>query len=280
MRALAEFVMKGRVNAVGVAGLAIGTVMFAWIGAAVAALVMLRKGVAEGAYVVFWALLPGLAVAKFGGDIGPMTMLMGAAVSAFVLRQTQSWTYSMLSAVGFSLLMALMLVQFGDAYLASVAAMIQPMLDQIKQQLPKMLDISHGDIAAMLSISTGLWSILALMLARWWQGMLYNPGGFQAEFWRFRVTPMAVVILVMVMLLLGNSGEQYRFWGVVCFLPLVVAGIALVHGSVGRLGLGRIWLFVFYFALLSVSPLWALLILAAVIDSWFDIRRRLPDRSS
>ncbi|MBU0537243.1 MAG: hypothetical protein KKG73_02245, partial [Gammaproteobacteria bacterium] len=63
MRALAEFIMKGRLQAVAVAGLGVGTLVFAWVGVAAAILVLLRKGLAEGAYVVFWALLPAIAVA-------------------------------------------------------------------------------------------------------------------------------------------------------------------------------------------------------------------------
>ncbi len=60
MRALAQYVMRGRMQAVIVAAVATGSVLFAWLGAAVVALVTLRKGTNQGLYVLFWALLPSI----------------------------------------------------------------------------------------------------------------------------------------------------------------------------------------------------------------------------
>ncbi|WP_373084721.1 hypothetical protein [Zhongshania sp.] len=280
MRALAEFIMKGRLQAVAVAGLGVGTLMFAWVGVAAATLVMLRKGLNEGAYVVFWALLPAIAVAAIGADVGPLTMLLGATATAAVLRSTQQWAYAMLAAVGAGLLTALILMHMADDYLASILAMVQPMLERMQVSASGRLpEIGSGDIAAVIGVSTVLWSTLAVMLARWWQSLLYNPGGFRQEMWQFRLPPTITVVLVALMLLLSNVGGDYRFWGVMCMLPIVISGIALVHGAVGRLGLGRAWLIVFYVALLLLGPLWAGLILLAIVDSWIDIRRRLPNRS-
>lgn len=276
MRALAEFIMKGRFQAVAVAGLGIGTLIFAWVGAAAAALVLLRKGVAEGAYVVFWALIPALAVAAMGADIGPLTMLLGGAVTALVLREAASWPRAIVAAVAVGLLTALLLQLLGSAYLQSIQGVLKPMMDQLQQQSQGQLpSIQQGDIAAAIGASTTLWSVLAVMLARWWQALLYNPGGFQAEMWSLRLPPAVNLGLVAVLLLLSYSGEQYRFWGLMCILPFIIAGLALVHGVVGKRQMGRFWLVVFYVALLLLSPLWALLILLAIADSWIDFRQRM-----
>ena len=99
MRPLAEFIMKGRLQAVAVAGLGIGSLMFAWVGASAAALVTLRKGMTEGAFVVFWALLPAIAVALYGQDVGPLCMLLTTAAAAEVLRSRRSWPLALASAV-------------------------------------------------------------------------------------------------------------------------------------------------------------------------------------
>lgn len=267
--------MRGRLQAVAVAGLAMGTLMFAWVGAAAAALVTLRKGLAEGAYVVFWALLPAVAVMVMARDLGPLTMLLGSAATAAVLRELQYWPYALLTAVAAGLLSALALDIAGQAYLAEVLAMVEPMLEQLRQQ-GSQFSIEAGDVAAVIGVSTCLWSVLAVMLARWWQALLYRPGGFRDEMWQLRLTPLVALILVGLMLLLGNLGDNYRFWGICCALPFVVAGLALVHGVVGRLNLGRVWLVVLYVALVLLGPLWAVLILVAVLDSWIDFRKRLP----
>ncbi len=277
MRPLAEFVMRGRLQAVAVAGLGIGSLMFAWVGAAAAALVTLRKGMTEGAFVVFWALLPAIAVLVYGQDVGPLCMLLVSAVTAEVLRSSRSWPLALCSAVVGGLVSAWALYYGAQDYLVSVLATVQPVLDQLQAQsrgqLPQILT---GDIAAVIGSSTVLWSGLAVMLARWWQAILYNPGGFREEMWSLRLPAVLTVSLVAAMLLLSQAGEVYRFWGVMCLLPLIAAGLSLVHGLVGRFSLGRVWLVVFYIALLLFGPLWAVLILTAIVDSWIDIRGRLP----
>ena len=73
MRALAEFIMRGRTQAVAVSVLAVGTVFFAWIGAAAVALVTLRKGSTQGVYLLAWTLLPAAVIALQGSDLGPLT---------------------------------------------------------------------------------------------------------------------------------------------------------------------------------------------------------------
>jgi hypothetical protein len=279
MRALAEFIMKGRLQAVAVAGLGVGTLVFAWVGVAAAVLVLLRKGLAEGAYVVFWALLPAIAVATIGADVGPLAMLLGASASALVLRNTQQWSNALVTAVAVGLFSALLLTQFANAYLVSVLELVQPMLQQMQVSAPGAFpEITTGDVAALIGVSAVLWSTLAVMLGRWWQALLYNPGGFRLEMWQLRLSPIITIGLVVVMLLLSKVGGDYRFWAIMCVMPIVIAGLALVHGVVGRLGLGRAWLIVFYVALLILRPLWVALILAAIVDSWIDIRRRLPVR--
>ena len=176
MRALAEFIMKGRLQAVAVAGLGVGTLVFAWVGVAAAVLVLLRKGLAEGAYVVFWALLPAIAVATIGADVGPLTMLLGASATALVLRNTQQWANALITAVAAGLFSALLLTQFANAYLASVLELVQPMLQKMQASAPGVFpEITTGDIAALIGVSAVLWSTLAVMLARWWQALLYNP---------------------------------------------------------------------------------------------------------
>ncbi|WP_339675360.1 hypothetical protein [uncultured Zhongshania sp.] len=279
MRALAEFIMKGRLQAVAVAGLGVGTLVFAWVGVAAAVLVLLRKGLAEGAYVVFWALLPAIAVATIGADVGPLAMLLGASASALVLRNTQQWSNALVTAAAVGLFSALLLTQFANAYLVSVLELVQPMLQQMQASAPGAFpEITTGDVAALIGVSAVLWSTLAVMLGRWWQALLYNPGGFRLEMWQLRLSPTITIGLVVVMLLLSKVGGDYRFWAIMCVMPIVTAGLALVHGVVGRLGLGRAWLIVFYVALLILRPLWVALILAAIVDSWIDIRRRLPVR--
>ncbi len=58
MKGLAEFVMRGRLQALLVIVAGAGSLLFCWISAAALALVTLRKGAGAGAWLFMWALLP------------------------------------------------------------------------------------------------------------------------------------------------------------------------------------------------------------------------------
>jgi len=63
-------------------------------------------------------------------------------------------------------------------------------------------------------------------------------------------------------------------WILYFVIPLAIAGVALVHGLVGIKRLSRLFLVAFY--LLLLSPLAVqLLSVAALLDSFYDFRRRI-----
>ena len=114
----------------------------------------------------------------------------------------------------------------------------------------------------------------ALLLARWWQATLYNPGGFSKEFYQLRLGRVLASLLVM---LLGGSllANQVLLANLAMVLGLmfIVQGIALVHALAARAGLARGWLAAFY--VIMVLFLSQLLIVLAVIDAWVDFRTRM-----
>jgi hypothetical protein len=86
MRGLAEFIMRGRWQALGIAVLGSGSLLFGWISAAAIALVTLRKGTASGGWLVLWALLPAVIITAMTGDTGSVMLLLGAYGLAVVLQ--------------------------------------------------------------------------------------------------------------------------------------------------------------------------------------------------
>ena len=114
------------------------------------------------------------------------------------------------------------------------------------------------------------------MLARWWQALLYNPGGFKVELHQLRLSPVATATLVAIMLVTAVNLPVYRLWVFMFLIPIVVCGFALVHGVFGIRGLAKGWLLAFYLMWLFVAWVKLALVLLAVIDSWVDFRKRLP----
>ena len=75
MRPLAEFIMRGRMQAALVVVGATALPLLFWLGAAAGALVLLRRGLSDALGVVAWGLLPALAWWSFGAPRALLTLI-------------------------------------------------------------------------------------------------------------------------------------------------------------------------------------------------------------
>ncbi len=284
MKALAEYVMRGRVQALWVAVLTAGTLMFSWLSAAIIALVVLRRGMVEGSYILIWAILPAGAI-LFMGEIGPLGMLLGTSVLAAVLRWTMSWSYTLLAAVAVGLVTGLLLMTLGAGYLAAIADIFQQFIEQFQQQLSEqgeqltMQAPSITQIAGLLAMMNAVSSILCLILARWWQSLLYNPDGFGEEFRALRLASPITLGLMVGGVAVSALGFEYRTWTMIFAIPMVFAAFALIHWGVHKRQMSGQWLFVAYALWFFADLVKAGLVLLAVADSWIDFRHRGDKRT-
>ncbi|MEN2506219.1 hypothetical protein V8Z77_04845 [Stutzerimonas stutzeri] len=283
MRALADFIMRGRMQAIVVVAGAAALPMLFWLCAAAGSLVLLRRGLNDALGVLVWAVLPALAWWYFG-DPRTLLVLSGSFGLALLLRNQNAWHRVMLCSVGLGLLYAWALgMVFGEP-IAALAAELQKvlpdMLSDAYQQLSVeeqarlgalLIPVLTGLLAALLQITT----LLSLMLGRYWQALLYNPGGFGLEFRALRFSPAPAMVLLAGMLLAPSMGVQAAMLAPLCSVPLVFAGIALVHGLVAQNRMSRFWLVGLYVTLaLFMQLIYPLLAILAIVDSLFDFRGR------
>ncbi|MGO3700962.1 hypothetical protein [Halomonas sp.] len=279
MLALARWLMRGLPYAVGGAALATLVPWLFWLGAAIAALVTLRKGFAPALPVIIAAALP----AGFWwsqGDVIPLASVLLVTLMAVVLRERMRWSEALLAGT----FVAAAMVQFG---IFSLPGDMGPMLEQLRQGSPdvdRMLTelANQGYDTQMLAAIvvggvTGLVvliaSIACLALARSWQAGLYNPGGFREEFHALRLAPKELAVLAVlcvVGMMLGGHALAVLGW-----IPLLVAGIALVHGYIGLKGMNGLWLVAFYVLLITTWPTILIVLLLGLIDTFANVRARL-----
>jgi hypothetical protein len=70
--------------------------------------------------------------------------------------------------------------------------------------------------------------------------------------------------------------ESSQIWAELAVLPLLLAGIALIHFAVRLLGQSRQWLAFLYVGMILVGkPVTLLLVILALTDSLIDLRSRL-----
>jgi hypothetical protein len=279
LRGLADYSMTGRRQAATVAVLFGLIPMLNLFSGAVVGLVTLRKGMQDGLLVFMWALLPAGLQVLLAGDASPLFMLVAAIVAANVLRITGSWQRALLVLTLLAWLTQLSLV-FQPVYVAQVTQIFDQMLEQ-GRTVPLAADgelqaASTDDLVALLLRYYGVYHfvlfMLCMVLARHWQALLYNPGGFRQEFHALRLDPRFAGVL-LGLLLLGELGlAPLDAWvPLYCMAPLI-NGLALIHHVVAWRKAGMNWLILAYIATPFMFPA---VIILGFADSFADIRKRL-----
>ncbi len=271
LRGLAEFVMAGRSQAVAAVVLLGLPPLVYLLSPALVAMVGLRKGMAAGLFLALWALLPtGLWLML--GDAFPLLVLAGVLALAAVLRTSESWQSVLIAGIGVGALF--------EFYLRAQPAVLDVMFEQLplyfpgdgldSAQLEELRRLMTSSLAAFYMVL----SLALLMLGRSMQASLYNPGGFQTEFHALRISQATTLALVGLILLVNLVEALPRIWIIYLATPLAFAGLALAHALVARKKASVIWLVALYPLLLFPTMMY-LLILVAIVDSWYDIRGRM-----
>lgn len=284
MRAIAEFIMRGRVQAtLVVVGSAALPLLF-WLSAAAGSLVLLRRGLSDALGILAWAMLPAIGWWYFG-EPRTLLVLLGTLGLALLLRANLPWSRVLLCSVALGLVYGVVLGAVFREPIEAMALELQKLMPQMLEGVHQQLSVDErarldslvapvltGLIAALLQIV----SLLCLMLGRYWQALLYNPGGFGREFHALRL-PIPLALLLFAGMLLGpNLGAQAAMLAPLCSVPLMFAGVALLHGLVAQGGLAKFWLIGMYVTLLLFMQLtYPLLVVLAIVDSLFDFRGRL-----
>ena len=255
--------------------------MFCWISAAVIALVTLRRGAGPGALILMWALFPAGTLLYAFGDSGPLALILGTAVLAALLRTSVNLALTVLVSVAVGGLTGLALIALGGEFLAQMVNFFGEFMANLEKQLsagsdnPVVLARPTAiQIAGMMGAGNAVGTVLCLLLARYWQAALYNPGGFGEEFHALRYPAGVAMLLALGAIGLASLGTDYRTWALICMVPLNFAGLALVHARARARGQGKGWLTGFYLAWLFFDPVKLLVVFAAIADSWLDFRQR------
>src|ERR1700712_4777735 len=138
MRAMADFIMRGRVQAtLVVVGCAALPLLF-WLSAAAGCLVLLRRGWSDAVGVLAWGVLPALVWWYFG-EPRTLMVLLGSLGLAALLRAGWSWHKVLLASIGLGVVYGVVLgTAFGEALNQLAVAMnshLPHLLGEIYQRL-------------------------------------------------------------------------------------------------------------------------------------------------
>lgn len=285
MRGLAELAMRGPKQAIGLATLFACIPMLFWVSGAIISLVVLRRGINQGVKVLAWALLPAIAWAAMG-QFATITGLIATMALACVLHQTVSWQKTLLMLLPAGALVALVVAQLAPQQINLLSELVLKLIgdlsgqgDQRSVDIGSLKPLVEYGVIGMITWFNLVSCIVGLVLARSWQAQMFNPGGFRKEFHQIKL-PVATSVMLLMLTLGGSTMAPVMLVvAPVATLPLLVAGLALIHGLVGIRQLSNVWLVAFYTLLIFITQLmYPVIVLTACLDSLFDFRARLAGK--
>jgi hypothetical protein len=295
MISLARFILKGYSQAALVAasmamlGLLLPPV--AWLSGAAVALVTLVNGYRNGLLVT---AIAGIATAVFSGLILSIPELaiyyvllvwLPVVMVAVVLRQTVSLVLCLQLIAGVSLLGIMVLYvlfpDFGEIWRSSLNMMADDLIANSngtldKEQLQLIIDQVVSLLPGFFASSFMIGTMLSLYLARWWQAVIYNPGGFGKEFRAINLGKATAFIALAIAITASLiKADIFNAMLLVVFALYLNQGVAVLHAVFAGKQLNAVWLFMIYLLMFFVPHIVVLLALAGLADTWIDFRRRL-----
>ena len=295
MISLARFILKGHSRAALVAAsmAMLGMLIppFAWLSGAAVALVTLVGGHRNGLLVT---AIAGIGTAALAGLIlsAPelavyyvLLVWLPVVMVAVVLRQTMSLVLSLQLIAGVSLLGIIILYvffpDFGEIWRSSLNLMVDDLVAKSegnldKQQLQQVIDQIVRILPGFFASSFMIGTMLSLYLARWWQAVIFNPGGFGKEFRAISLgKATALIALAIAIAASFTNADIFNAMLLVVFALYLNQGVAVLHAVFAARQLNAVWLFLVYLFMFFVPHIVVLLALAGLADTWIDFRRRL-----
>lgn len=285
MLMLAKWVMSGPIPALALAAILAIVPGFGWASGAVVALVALRKNATDAMAPLIGGLAVAMLVNWTAGDFSQAGLVIAAMAGALVLANSRSLAWALLASSAVSALFMVLVLNLAPGKIDQMVQIYQPMFDAWLDELKK--NDTEGvfnaiNVRSVVIEATAMVVVIsssaALLVARWLQAKLYNPGGFKQEFHNLRLLPVMSALLVLV-LFVSQQYQEARVLLPPAIVPLLLAGLALVHGFAGRKPNNGPLLVFFYIGLVFSAGLGVmLLIAAAIMDSFADFRSRFQKR--
>ena len=266
----------------------------AWISGGVVALVVLHLGPQKGIQVMAIAAAAAIGLGWFVGGIQLVVLGLGVVLllwmpvwlAAVTLRQTVSLSLSLQLITGlgalFVLVFQLAFPQMQTELASDFSEMIKPVIEQqpsdaAREELSRATDVVLPLMPGLLAAGMMMGSILSLILGRWWQAALYNPGGLAQEFRSLRLgRVLAGVGLLLMLIAAGTASSLAVMLTLVLLSVYLVQGVAIVHGIIDAKNISRGWLIGLYVMIFMLPHLVVLpLAVIGITDAWIDYRQRL-----
>ncbi|WP_370526893.1 hypothetical protein [Methylobacter sp. BlB1] len=296
MSFLAAYIMRGRLQAMIVASsLALLSLIMppvSIVSSASVALVTLRRGAFEGLYVLVCSSAAASLLGLFllgsyqFALLYSMVLWLPVWLISIVLREGRHLSL----AVEFAVLIGVLGVVGFYLYEAEPAAMWKEALSRMVppnmpvDEIQRTLDVLSHYMTGVAAAGTVFGLLFGLFLGRWWQSVLYNPGGFKQEFLSLHTKPrLAMGSIVVVAVAWASSGALSEVaWNmtILLFVLYTCIGTAVLHAVFASMKLGRYLVPMFYLTLFLIPHAMLPVALVGLSDAWMNLRNKISNQTS
>jgi len=291
---LAEYIMRGRMQAMIVASsLAILSLIMppvSIVSSASVALVTLRRGAVEGLVVLgcstaiagilgFFLLGNYQFVLLYG-----MVLWVPVWLISIVLREGRYLSL----AVEIAVLLGIFGVIGFYLFNAEPAAMWKTMLSQMMppnapvEDVQRTFDMLAHYMTGIVAAASVFGLLFGLFLGRWWQALLYNPGGFRQEFLSLRTPPRLAIgsILVVIIASLSSGVISEISWNIaiLLFVLYTFIGTSVLHTVFAAMKMGRYIVPMFYVTMFLIPHAMLPVAIVGLSDAWMNLRNKISNQ--
>jgi hypothetical protein len=302
LRRFTDFILQGRFQAIGLAFALAFVPIIMGISVLIAVLVTLRKGIYEGAWVMLAATIPSwIGVFAMPSSESAAGIMAFASVALITTSNFSTWVFAgLLRRYGnwsflleLSIVLAILAVWIAhllypdiqnwwvtqlNAYLSKTVSSMSGLQDEaVALNDMQMQLVSHvKEYATGFAVVSVLFNaLLQVVLGRWWQAIIFNPGGLRLELRQIRLNHIAGVLFVVGFVLAFIGNKTVLDMMPVFFAIFAIAGLSLAHSLASLTKLAWLWLVIIYVGIvLAFQPSVAVLAVMAFLDTWLDFRKR------
>ncbi|MGZ8095334.1 MAG: hypothetical protein ACXWUD_03710 [Methylosarcina sp.] len=254
------------------------------LSSAAVALVTLRRGASEGFYVL---ISSGIAAGLLGffviGNyqfalLYGMVLWLPVWLISIVLREGRHLSLAVEIAILIGVVGVVGYYLFND----EPSAMWKNVLLQMVPQNAPVENVQHT-VDALSHYMTGVVAagsvfglLFGLFLGRWWQSLLYNPGGFKQEFLALNTHPRLALgsmgVIALAALSTGTVSEIAWNVTILLFVLYIFIGTAVLHTVFSGMKMGRYLVPMFYITLFLLPHALLPVALVGLSDAWLNIR--------
>ncbi len=301
---LARYVMEGRMQAIMVASLlsllSLPLPPASIVSSAVIALVTLRHGASEGAYVLMCAFIAAMTAGFIlVGDyqlvlIYTLILWMPIWIVSTILRESRHFLLAIETVVMIALLGVFTAYLFqpdlAKNWEGLLNGLLEPLIVQANPEVPideikRALSVFYRFIITGMVAQTYIfWVLASLFLGRWWQAALYNPGGFRKEYLRLKGQKiLAISTLAIIAGGYAFSGSLEELcWNILLVLFVLYAffGTVVLHRTFTGMKRRQILVPLLYITMVLVPHALIPVALIGLTDTWLNLPDNITNQTN